>query len=256
MGTAASSFVNPARTRRRRFPADGKGTLAPRQAATPDSGDDRRQFYHRYRDSAALCAGRHDTGDNRAGLCRLRHDHGQRFSPAFRNRFQRPFQGSLSRRAAIDRLHVDCARVHLCRAGSRRYVPVHAVHRVQLLIAAFDPAADDGNLDGDDDRAGRAVPADRQADLDAAWQLSRALRHHAGAGAVDRALHVLRDLLQLDEALALSERAETQGSLQADRGARRTSTNSPARTTAAASCGCWTRKSRGRHATGHPARSR
>jgi len=57
----------------------------------------------------------------------------------------------------VDRLHADRAGVQLCRTGSRWNVPVHDVHRVQLQFAAFDAGADHGDLDRDDDRPDRTV---------------------------------------------------------------------------------------------------
>ena len=88
-------------------------------------------------------------------------------------RLQRALQGPLSGRAAVGAVHGGCAWLRLCRAGSRRDVPLHAVHRVRLLLAACDAAADRGDLDRDGARSGRTVPFNRQADFDAARQLSR-----------------------------------------------------------------------------------
>ena len=101
-------------------------------------------------------------------------------------------------------------------------VSLHAVRRVQLRLAALDAAANRHGLDRDGARPRRAVSVDRQADLDAARQLSGALRDHVGVRPDHRALHVSRHVLQLDAPVALHQRPQAQGSLQADRRTRRT----------------------------------
>ena len=151
-----------------------------------------------------------------AGLALMAFGH-----PDFGARHQRALQGSLSGRAAVGRQHGDHAGVHLRRAAGRRDVPLHPLHRVQFLVAARDAGTDRDGLDRDGVRPRRAVPADRQADRDAARQSSGTLCDHAGVHPDHRPLHVPRHLLGLDEAVAVPERAKAERSLQAHRGARR-----------------------------------
>ena len=168
MGTAASSFVNPAEL-------DGVGAQ-PTAKALARRARQRRQILVMIGGSYVIDAGIlllyaqagtipvHD----RPGLCRHRPDRDRflillselGFNDRFKDHYLVAPQSTVCMLIAVAFTYIapEVGGLFLC--------TLFIVFSFSSLRST--PRADDGDLDGDDDRPGRAVPADRQADLDPA----------------------------------------------------------------------------------------
>ena len=208
MGTAASSFAESRPNWRRRRPADGEGAGAPRQAAPPDPGHDRRQLRRSMPGSCCSTRRPARSRHDRPGLCRC----GLTAVAIFASCFRSSASTSASRITIWSRRRSTvCMLIALaftCRAGSRRACSSAPCSSCSASVRCARRRGRPWSIwTAMTIGLARAVPADRQADRDAARQLPRTLCHHAGVRPDHRALHVPRDLLQLDETIALPERA-------------------------------------------------
>ena len=209
MGTAASPFLNPIAAE-----LEGVGSK-PTAKALSRRARQRRQILAMIGASyvidalrpADLRPCRHDPGDHRPGICRLRPVLCRLLvsllsETGFNERFKDHY---LVAPQSIISMVIMLAFAYIApEVGVMFLCTLFVVFSFSSL--RIDAAADRDGLDRDGARPRRAVSLDRQADRDAARQLSRALRDDDGVHPDHRALHVHRHILQLDASVALQER--------------------------------------------------